>query len=136
MVEDDELLHRSVRPDDVVNRDGKLYLSSTAFNDAGMRPSVDRARMRTAGESKKSARDGVCGLATVHVRSITTIVHQDSQQPYKVDVVERPIDENPAHAQVEVDPAFENPSRFKKLKESLCRIAEQQWLIHPSDELA
>jgi hypothetical protein len=90
--------------------------------------------MRTADESKQSARDGVCGLVTLHVRAITTIVHQDTQQPYKVDVVERPIDENPSHAQVEVDPTFENPSRFKKLKESLCRIAEQQWLIHPSDD--
>lgn len=136
MIGDDELVHRSVFPSDVVLREGKRFLSSTAFNDSAMRPSVDRASLRSAEESKRSLNDGVCGLVANEVRSITSVVNQKTNKPYGVDVVERPLEDNSAHAQIEVDPEFENPSRFKKLKEALCRIAEQRWLIEPSDEPA
>ena len=128
----EELLYRSIRASDVISTGGRIVLSSTAFNDAGMKPSVDRAAMRSAEEAKRSPDDGICGLLTGEVRSINAVTHQASNQPYRVDVVERPLQDNAAHAQVEVDPLFENPSRFKRLKECLCRIAENQLLIVPS----
>lgn len=131
LVGNDELLYRSIRADDVTSVSGRTVLSSTAFNDAAMKPSVDRASIRSAEEAKRSPSDGVCGLMASEVRSINSVLHQDSKLPYRVDVMERPEVDNAAHAQVEVDPLFESPSRFKKLKECLCRIAEHQVLIAP-----
>jgi hypothetical protein len=139
LVGDEELLYRSVRSDEAPEREGRRVLSSTAFNDTGMKPSVDRALMREPQLSKLSPTDGICGLIAHKVRGITDVIHQGTKRPYAVDVVARPIEAdaaqgepgNPAHAQVEVDPNFENPTRFKRLKESLCRIAEQGWVIEP-----
>lgn len=141
LVGDEELLHRSVRPGDVkTGPEGRRHLSSTAFNDPAMRPSVDRAILRDVEQSKQAPTDGVCGLVASEIRSITDVIHQGTNKPYNVDVVSRPVPPdnpdgeppNPAHAQVEVDPNFESPSRFKRLKDSLCRIAETRWLIEPS----
>jgi len=59
---------------------------------------------------------------------------------YNIDVIERPVvaDEangiraNPAHSRVESDPAIENASRFKRLKEALALLAV--WAIEPTIE--
>lgn len=141
LVADEELLNRSVRREWVVLRDEKWKLSSQAFNDVSWKPSVDRATLRSAEASKHSPTDGVCCIQAAEVRSISTIEHQTNKTPYKVDVMARPVPqdnpgglpENPAHAQVEVAPEFENKSRFNKLKDSLCRLArERGWVIEPS----
>jgi hypothetical protein len=130
----DEVLHRSVRREWAVFRGGKLTLTSQAFNDTGLKPSVDRAKMRSAEESKRGPTDGICSLIADEVRGITTVLHQQSKMPYEVDVKWRPIlPENPAHAQIEVEPEFENKTRFNKLKDALCRLAsERGWVIEPA----
>lgn len=142
MVEDDEFLHRSVRQEWAVLVDGELRLSSQAFNDPSLKPSVDRARMRPAVESKRSPTDGICCLLTSEVRSITTVMHQALMRPYEVDVKARPIEPdnergepaNPAHAQIEVEPEFESRSRFNKLKDALCRLASARgWTLQPGE---
>lgn len=138
---DDEWVFRRVPRESASFRDGRYQIHSEAFNDRWMKPSVDRAILRTAVGAQRSPTDGICKLGVMGVRTITTVIHHASQTPYVVDVLPRPIragnpdnePENPAHAQVEVDPNFENASRFKKLKDALSRLAAVNgWVIEPS----
>ena len=149
-VGDDEVLWRSIRLEFVTYPNGRKRLSSQAFNDAEWKPSVDRANLRAnPSETRLSGTDGIAQLLTSEVRDLTTIVVNPDEKKagakayYKVDVVERAIPvgnpdglpENPAHAQVEVDPKFANASRFNKLKDALCRLAESRdWVIEPKLE--
>jgi len=130
-VADEEFLRRSFKPSDVA-APGRL--SSTAFNDPGQCPSVDRALLRAdPSHTKRNPEDGVAELLTSEVRGITNI-EQTGQNGavYKIDVHERPVEDNPAHAQVEAAPDFAGGSRFKKLKEALSLLASKRpWLINP-----
>lgn len=142
MVGNDEILYRRVpaRPECVAETDGQRIVSASAFNDRGRKPSVDRANLcgNNPSSCKNDEADGVAFLVTEHVRRIDSVRRPPPEQAfYRVDVVARPIPanserglrENPAHAQVESDPAMESDARFRKLKEALARLA--RWIVEP-----
>ena len=92
---------------------------------------MDRAYLRNNDprNSQWDPTNGIVSLITREVRSIVDI------RPRSVDVVPNPIkdhptlDDNPAHALVVTEPAFDNDSQFKKLKKALARSC--RWLILP-----
>ena len=128
-VEDDETLYRAVAndlrffPED---GQGRRRISSTAFNDVGRRPSVDRALLCPGGPSETQMRfspgSGVLSLVTHNVRLITTI-HGTTGQVYGVDVECVPLPHNPAHAEIFGRPHFDTDKIFDRIKQSLARIA-------------
>lgn len=125
---------------------GRLRLKSTAFNDPGRKPSVDRSKLREhPSETKSAPTDGIVSVLTRDVRAIASIRNVDVQpsEPsvYGIDVIARPVlagndrglPENLAHAQVESAPELATDSRFKKLKEALALLAEKGgWIIEPT----
>lgn len=125
--------------------EGKLRLSSGAFNDPGSangekRPSVDRAKLRNDDphSAKTNPTQGVVGLVTSEVRAIRAVIKTDSNgntvYTHDVDVVPDPLPDNGSHALVTVTPSFESKRPFERLKDSLARLAEQRgWLVVPSD---
>lgn len=143
MVNDGEILHRRIFRDDIT---AERRLSSTAFNDRGRKPSVNRATLSgSPAATQESPTDGVVQLVTNDVRQVSVLRDPKSKEVpapvHNVDVVERPIaadnpeglPENPAHAQVEASPEFLTDSRFRKLKEALALLAEKHgFLIEPS----
>lgn len=144
-VEDDEVLYRNVSSECFSIADGALRLTSTAFNDRRQKPSVDRARLCGANPAftKKKPTDGVVSLTALSVRQIADVVQNDkhgrSILVHAVDAIPDPVKDdpmlpdNPAHALIIATPDFESDKVFKKLKESLARIASQGgWLIEPS----
>ena len=143
IVGDTEMLNRSIRASDCRFESGRWRISTQAFNDAGRKPSVDRQLLRPDPiESKKNASDGVAELLTSEIRT-SICIPINGEQPqgmlYRIDVIARPIDgepsspeHNPAHAQIEADPHWLTDSRFRKLKESLARLAAlRPWVISP-----
>lgn len=125
--------------------EGKLRFSTTAFNDPGRKPSVDRAKLRNSpDETKWDAADGVVSLVASEIRAIkveNTGATQDDPSHYSVDVIPRPITvdnpeglpENMAHAQIESAPVMTSNNRFRKLKEALALLADNRgWLIEPT----
>jgi hypothetical protein len=136
-VEDDEDLYRAIRADSdqYVFRDGQLQFSTTAFNDRGMKPSVDRSSIRTVPrEARLNDTDGVTKVLTRDVRKTRDIqvAPNDKFNPavYEVDAVHRPITsqedgtkENPAHCQIECAPVISTKTHFRKLKDALARLA-------------
>jgi hypothetical protein len=142
----DELLHRSIRPDEVVVDSSGWRLLSTAFNAPDKKPSVDRARIRQdPKESLLAANNGIVQLVTEEVRTGENIYLNPAAKPpdekkaYKVDVFARPIPEgnvddvpaNAAHAQIESTPELTG-THFKKLKDKLCRLAQARpFVIRP-----
>lgn len=126
--------------------DGKVKFSSTAFNDPGRRPSVDRATLRDSpADTKNDATDGIVSLRTGDIRAIyveiTNPEENGQKKNYYVDVVSRPVKkdnpdglpENLAHSQVESDPFMASTSRFRKLKEALAFLASARgWCVDPS----
>jgi hypothetical protein len=131
-VSDDEWLHRRVRIGQCNRVQPPKQLSSTAFNDKGKKPSVDRAALRPATQTKIEANDGVVRLLTVAVRSIGIPISAPNPPNFEVDVWARAEPENAAHAQIEPVPNM-NGSRFEKLKEALARLAEEEdWVIEPT----
>ena len=115
--------------------EGKLRFSSSAFNDAGFKPSVDRAALRKSPhESKKNLDDGIVELATNTIRAIKS-VESESISHY-IDVHYRPVVEVPtniAHSQIEPAPEIVGKNIFKKLKDALARLADEAgWLIEPN----
>ena len=145
MVEDAELLYRSVPKGCFSIIDGHLKLSSTAFNDSTQKPSVDRAKLCgfNPAYTKKKPTDGVVSLTARSVRQIAGVVQNNKDgKPiliHIVDVIPDQIKDHPslpdnfAHALVAARPDFANDKVFNRLKESLARIASQAgWLIEPS----
>jgi hypothetical protein len=145
-VDDAEILHRSVPTEAVAWTSAGWHLSSEAFNDRSWKPSVDRRNERpNAEESKKAQSDGIAQLLAYEIRECNAVIQnpdapEQQQVAYKLDVKPDPIEEgnpenlpaNPAHALVECAPALANKSRFKKVKEALCRLAERRdWVIQP-----
>ncbi len=129
---DEEWLHRSVRVSECQRIQPPKRLSSTAFNDKGKKPSVDRAALRPAVDSKIDASDGVVRLLTASVRGIGIPIVAPNPPNFEVDVWVRWLPDNPAHAQIEPLPNMSG-SRFDKLKEALARLAEQEdWVIEPT----
>lgn len=145
-VENNEILHRSVPCDAVVWTSNGWHLTTEAFNDRWMSPSVDRRAIRPrAEESKISATDGIAQLLAAEVRACDEVVHNPDAPPlaqvrYKLDVEPDPIKEgngegrvpNLSHALIKSAPAVASKSRFKKIKEALCRLARRrEWAIQP-----
>lgn len=142
---DDEDLYRRVPniPTMFKMVEGRLRLSSGAFNDSGddgqKRPSVDRARLRNFDPvlAKTAPTQGVVGLVASEVRSIRSVTKTDQSgavvYTHDVDVIPDPLPANDAHALVTVAPQFASHRPFERLKESLARLAEQRgWLVPPT----
>ncbi|MBF3898958.1 hypothetical protein ISI01_26155 [Burkholderia pseudomallei] len=146
-VQNDEHLYRRVPniPSMFSTVNGKLQLSSSAFNDPGSngsqkRPSVDRAKLRNfdPAQSKTAPTQGIVGLVAGEVRAIRDVKKTDPSgttiYTHDVDVVPEPLPENESHAVVTVSPQFASRRPFDRLKDSLARLAEQKgWLVPPSD---
>lgn len=144
-VENEEVLYRSVAIECFTLVDGKLKLTSTAFNDPAQKPSVDRAKLCcfNPAHAKKKSAHGVVSLTALSVRQIADVIQNDKHgQPnpaHEIDVIPDPIKncptqmDNPAHALIVAHPDFANDKVFKKLKKSLARIASQGgWQIEPT----
>jgi hypothetical protein len=141
-VKDEELLFRCVfyGKNYYTIQDGKLRISSQAFADRNMQPSVDRAILcnNNPEHTQVNSEDGVVGLISQDIRMIDNIIQRDNkgneQFKYKIDVIPRPIENNFAHAQVEPSPEYKNKSTFRKVQERLARLAsEKGWAILPID---
>lgn len=138
LVRDDESLYRSIPDTQECHsiRDGQLYLSSSAFNDRGQRPSVDRCCMQISGPdaSRVTPECGVVTLAAAEVRTIAIQGFDQNKNPtsrHAVDVQHVPLPENAAHAEVYANPDVAT-SAFKRLKERLCAIAlKNGWAALP-----
>lgn len=141
-IEDKEILYRRVPniPDFYSMVDGRLQLTSVAFNDPEMKPSVDRAKLCNSNpaHTKKEPTDGIVSLTALSIRQVDIVQKDKSGAPkyiYRIDVTPDPdlVKDNPAHARISANPDFESKNVFKKLKESLAWIASQGgWLIEPS----
>ena len=126
-VRDEEILYRAVANEVryfPVDAEGNTRISSTTFNDAGRRPSVDRAVLCPGGlkdtQSRFRAGSGVLSLITRDVRSLSA-AHGTTGQLYNVEPV--PLPENPAHAEVFGRPPFDTDKVFDRIKQALARIA-------------
>lgn len=128
-VGDEEVLYRAVANEQRVfplDGQGVRRISSMAFNDAGRRPSVDRAILCPGGPSETRLRfspdSGVLSLVTQEVRRLTT-THGATGQDYAVDVEPVPLPDNLAHAEIFGRPPFDTDKVFDRIKQSLARIA-------------
>jgi hypothetical protein len=113
-------------------------ISSQAFTDRAMCPSVDRASLcgNNPCYSQKDEKDAVVSLITKDVRLIDSVIQNNPKgEPeftYKIDVLARATEENPAHAQIEPSPEYRNKTPFRKLLERLAYLANQrEWEIEP-----
>jgi hypothetical protein len=143
IVDDAEDLYRSVRAnsDDYSYQNGKLFFSSSAFDDRGMKPSVDRSSMRTnASDARKNATDGIAKVVTADVRSSCKVPIIRNGVPagdHAVDAIHRPIENDPiepdnlAHCQIECNPVIESGTRFKRLKAALANLANKHGFVVP-----
>jgi hypothetical protein len=149
-VTDDELLYRSIPytklKDYIQQTNDGIAISSQAFSDRGLKPSVDRAILNENDPSKTqiNPRDGVVSLLTSKIRKIDEVKKQSQDGEdlivYKIDVVHRPTETNFAHAQIEPSPEYETKNIFKKLTRSLAflatqRIREYGWEIAPYKDI-
>ena len=144
-VADDEVLYRRVPHVEglyVVHADGTIKVSSAAFSDRSFRPSVNRAELchNDAGQTQRDPSDGVVSLVTQGVRSIDSVVQNDSKgnpiRVFRVDVEHVPIvnhpelPDNPAHAEIYLIPTVSNKAVFRRLCERLAQLAnERPWEI-------
>lgn len=140
-VGDDEVLYRCVfygRINLYQIQDNRAKITSQAFADKAMRPSVDRAELcdKNPCKSQKDEKDGVVSLITKDVRLIDSVTQNDPKgKPeftYKIDVLPRPVEDNEAHAQIEPSPEYKNKTPFRKLLERLAYLADRRgWEIEP-----
>lgn len=145
LVADDEILYRRVPRIEglyVIQADGVVKVSSQAFSDRSFRPSVDRAELchYDPRKTQHELSDGVVSVVTRNVRSIDAVVQNDTDgkpiQAFSVDVEHVPIlnhstlPDNPAHAEIFMNPPCPNKSVFRKLVERLAQLAnERPWEI-------
>ena len=148
-VADDETLYRRVPCIEglyVIQADGSVKVSSAAFSDRSFRPSVDRAELchNDPRKTQRELSDGVVSVVTLDVRSIHTVVQNDTGgkliQTFRVDVEHVPIlkhptlPDNAAHAEIYTNPACPNKSVFRKLSERLAQLANgRPWEIELSN---
>lgn len=152
-VADDEILYRSIsskRNQCTRDANGSWRLSSQAFTDSSLQPSVDRACLceYDPSRAKKSPEDGIVSLVTIDVRNIKDFKQTDKGKPiadengqelmHAFDVIPDPITthpENPAHALITASPGYSGKSAFKRLIERLARMAEARgWAITPQEQ--
>ena len=128
-VADVEILYRALAPDPrmlPIDAEGNRRISSNAFNDAGRRPSVDRALLCPGGPEESRTRfrpgSGILSLSASDVREIS-VVHGGTGQVYGVDVEPVPLAQNLAHAEIFGRPPFDTDKVFDRIKQALARIA-------------
>ena len=146
---DEENLYRRIPNfrDNIWWEDGKIRLSSSAFNDRYKKPSVNRkALLPNPSETQENPSDGVVFLIAVAIRSIAGMVSKNDRgkvvETNKMDVVSDPIinhpelPDNPAHALIVSDPDGIGGESFKRLKEALAfLVLRENWLIPSQEEL-
>jgi SepF-like predicted cell division protein (DUF552 family) len=121
---------------------GRWRLSSQAFSDRRLQPSVDRAHLCNSDPyfTQKAPNDGVVSVVAAEVREIKDIIQNDaSGKPiltHVIDVIPQAIiPDNPSHAIIDASPAYSNQRVFRRLLERLREIAERRgWMIEPKDE--
>ena len=143
-VEDDEQLYRGVKEKapggEICFRldSGRVQFFSAAFNDREKRPSVDRAKLHhfNPHRTRVSEEDGIVMLLTSRVRQLG-LVHVFDQRgkvrsEHAVDVIPDPKTGNPAHAVIITQPPLTKDNAFKRLKDSLARLAtDAGWYVRP-----
>ena len=129
-VADSEVLYRAVTAVPrclVSDAQGNVRISSMTFNDAGRRPSVDRAILCPGGAADTQVRfssgSGVLSLVAGDVRRLTA-AHGGTGQVYGVDVDPVPVEGNPAHGEIFGRPPFDTDKVFERIKQALARLAE------------
>jgi hypothetical protein len=136
-VTDDELLYRRVLSGHLVREGETLRISSQAFSDRSLQPSVDRAKLCSYDPrwTQQGPRNAVVSLHAADVRS--TLPRRDEQGRetgfYEIDVKPDPLPENPAHALIYASPAFATKSVFRKLLERLAQLAQIELLPDEED---
>lgn len=124
-VDNCEILYRSVRLSDGGYRyeDGKYIISSTAFNDRRKQPSVDRAILKSndAEKSRRSATDCVVSLKASDIRNEKI---ERGEDQYILDIKPDPEPHNKSHAIIVPSPDYKNDKAFRKVRESLARMAK------------
>lgn len=151
-IDDDEHLYRRVPLADSAGnpfytvKAGKLRFSSTAFNDRGGRPSVDRAKLQFGSPQgvRFSSEDGVVALPAVRLRAIPQIqqtVPQEKNAPkvaptmHSVCIEPAPLFLNRAHAEIAATPALTGSGAKSRFKEQLARVADASgWTIQPGTQ--
>lgn len=147
-VADAEWLYRAVRVDghEYKYTPEGLRISSAAFRDVGRRPSVDRDSLRERPEDARlGITDGVVKVLTRDVRAIGHIRVNPSdpanETAYTVNAIHRPLStengddrNNDAHCQIESQPHIAVDRHFKKLREALAYLANQNgWIVPPTE---
>jgi hypothetical protein len=145
-VDDAEVLYRAVWKNDFDRvSETEVTLTENAFGDKSKEPSVDRAHINEYEPERSRFResDAVVSLIAEKVREITLtqVLPGGQGHPYTFDVVPRPIldkpdpiDNNPAHAQVEADrPLTSSP--YKHLKMALARLGKQSVELDPLEQV-
>lgn len=139
-VADGEVLYRRVpRQYYTVAPDNTLKVTSQAFAERNQRPSVNRADLCNHDPVPmcNGPTDGVVSIVTKDVRDTDTVVQNDARgrpiQIYYVDVDPAPLADNPAHAEIYVQPQCPTPNVFRKLCTRLARLAnERAWEVYPA----
>ncbi|OGQ91855.1 MAG: hypothetical protein A2289_11710 [Deltaproteobacteria bacterium RIFOXYA12_FULL_58_15] len=114
--------------------DGTVKISSQAFSDRGMKPSVDRSSLCPHGPSYSQAdlSDGVVSVLASGVRGIAARSVKDGVTiSYAIDVFPDPLPGNPAHAEIRPSPEYATKSAFRKVLEALALLAA--WEIYPEE---
>lgn len=121
----------------------QLRLTSAAFSDRVKKPSVDIAYLNHFCYEKSqlgNEANGVVALRCGEIRTMDDIreIKDNQEKKYYLDVIHRPIPANPAHAQIEPMPEYDDGSKIfrKKVTKSLARIATKNlnsegWVIKP-----
>lgn len=143
---DEETVYRSILDNHShysFNKDGSLRISSQAFADRNKKPSVDIASKKNfhPSLSKLNSTDGIIDFYCSEIRNRVGKLEQSDNKGkvsfyYLIDIIPRPLEDNPAHAQIEPNPEYQSKSRFRKVQESLARLATEVvqtrgWAIEP-----
>lgn len=112
---------------EIVN--GKYTISSAAFNDRTFKPSIDLSRLcNNSPRHELEIQRGILKLVYSEIMTCSELTAGNDVK-YSVNVHHRPEETNFSHCQIESSPEFANRNHFRKLRESLARIAD--WHIKP-----
>lgn len=117
----------------------QLCLSSQAFADRELEPSVDRACLydHDPCRTQKNNNDGVVMLIALEVRQISVSGRSSDNHitvQYKIDVIPKPTKDNVAHSVISPRPEYQTKSVFRRVRESLSLLASNRgWVLPPAD---
>ena len=116
-----------------VDADGAIRVTATAFADRNRQPSVDRVLVCLSPSFTQQC-DGNCVLI-LRVEAVrgVPVENTEKQVRYQADVMARPLPDNAAHCQIELEPSPYTQGMFRKLTDRLARLAttECRWAILP-----